>query len=85
MKKFRSYARNNWKVVSVPRANLYKWESSDKPGDLLHYRDMVVWCYTHFPKNEWISRFYKDQSGNPVKKFAFKEDMYATLFMLKWS
>ena len=82
-RRFRYYARQGWEVVKIDRANLYKWsESSTDFGDDLHYKDMYRWCATHVPQDVWASTIIVN---NGVKKFAFKNPKYATLFRLQWS
>lgn len=82
-RRFRYYARQGWEVVKVDRANLYKWsEGLTDFGDDLHYKEMHSWCAEHIPQDVWASTITVNDG---IKKFAFKNPKYATLFRLQWS
>lgn len=72
--------QDNWQVVEIPRANLYKlFDNVDEWGNQKHYKEIRTWCANTFPKNSWEASL-----GSNVKKFVFKEDKHAMLFKLKW-
>jgi hypothetical protein len=81
-RRFRFYARKGWEVVEVSRANLYKWSEDDVDfGDTRHYKEIRTWCNDRFPKDSWEGTI---THYNGVKKFAFKNPKYATMFRLQW-
>ena len=83
-KRFRHYARHGWDVVKIDRANLYKlYEDDGDFGNKRHYIDMRSWCNERFPKGSWEATL--DLSGRGLKKFAFKEGKFATMFRLTWA
>lgn len=83
-KRFRYYARHGWDVVEVKRANLYKLQEDDGEfGNRRHYDEMRLWCSKTFPKDSWQATIDASYAG--VKKFAFKEGKFATMFRLKWA
>lgn len=83
-KRFRNYVRNGWDVVVVGRTNLYKlYEDDGEFGNHRHYKEMRTWCNDTFPKGSWQATLDNGTSG--LKKFAFKEGKFATMFRLKWA
>ena len=82
-KRFRYYARHGWDVVEVNRANLYKYKEDGEFGNKRHYVDMRTWCNDTFPKDSWEATL--DIGNRGIKKFAFKEGKFATMFRLKWA
>lgn len=82
-RRFRYYARQGWEVVEVDRANLYDWsEDAVDFGNARHYKEMHNWCAKHVPQGVWASTITVNDG---IKKFAFKNPKYATLFRLHWS
>lgn len=82
-RRFRYYARQGWEVVEVNRANLYQWDGDgDDFGNDRHYKEMHSWCNNLLPQDAWTGTIIHN-SG--IKKFAFKNPKYATMFRLKWS
>lgn len=72
--------KDNWQVVEVSRANLYKFfDNVEEWGNQAHYREIRSWCANTFPKGSWEASY-----SHSTKKFVFKEDKHAMLFKLKW-
>lgn len=84
--RYRNYIRNGWHEVEIPRQNLYDWDndfSNAKFGNVKHYQDICAWCGKHIPPGKWVSSLHTP--GKPgVKRFAFADEKYITLFRLMW-
>lgn len=86
-KRFRYFVRKGWKVVEVPRKNLYDYENDPVNfGNTKHYLEIRKWCDNMFPKDTWEGTLHSDNTmSHPgVKRFAFREHKYASMFILKW-
>lgn len=94
-KRFKKVVTQDWHVVPINRANLWKWSQTLDPyeeiGDTIHYLEIRQWCAKTFPKKSWEGRllsapWWKDTSDCVItKEFAFKNEKDKTLFVLKWS
>lgn len=75
--------RQGWTIVAIPKVDNidYRIDSNAK-----HFQEMNEWCNKYIPYSAWKSTIHAP-SGNlapGLKRFAFKEPKYATLFALKW-
>lgn len=78
-----------WTIVEVLRQNLYNYQYNHgwnfvyeiEWGDEAHFNEICLWCEKTFPNNEWSGIQLEDQK---IKKFAFKQEKWATLFKIKW-
>lgn len=91
-RRIRTLLRSGWTEVKVPRKNLYKYDPYDPTsvfGDDLYMKEIVSWCQTRYKDDEYsfspapyspYSEKYKDC----FKRFVFKNEKDATLFLLRW-
>ena len=86
-RRFRTYIRQGWHIVDVPRKNLYDYRRSKDWGNARHYNKIRDWCEQHFSSADWDSRIFADAgSSKPgVKQFAFKHQEDLLMFKLMWS
>lgn len=49
------------------------------------YREMRTWCNKTFAKDTWEGKSTSDIFSIGPKKFVFKRQSDATMFMLKWN
>ncbi len=81
-KDVRSALRNGWIEVKIPRTNLYKYfDNGLYFGDSRHFNELTDWCNQTFENDQWLATLIRS-SG--FKKFAFKNQKDATMFILKW-
>ncbi len=81
-KSVRSALRQGWTKVEVPRTNLFEYNiDGEYFGNYRHFKIIVDWCLNTYENDTWRARIWP-QSG--VKKFAFKNQKDATMFILKW-
>jgi hypothetical protein len=86
-RRFRTYIRDGWHIVDVPRKNLYDYTRSKDWGNSKHYKEIRTWCEQQFVDGNWDSRIFSSAgSSKPgVKQFAFKHQEDLLMFMLMWS
>ena len=85
--RFRKYERSGWAVVEIPRSNLHDWDDHTAIfGNDHHYHKLQLWCKERCPEGSWVSHKYGSNHPNSgIKRFAFKEPKFATMFRLQWS
>ena len=84
-RKFEKYEKDGWHVVELPRANLWNWNSgNDQWGNKARYEAVRTWCNDQFPKDSWEGTLHPSGVNTGISRFVFKEEKYATMFLLKW-
>jgi len=94
-RRFRTYARDGWEIVQVPRVKddwhpqrdmRYRYcGNSDR--NVQHYAEIVKWCEERMDYTQFASTLHATSGTGfaGMKRFAFKNKKHATMFRLKWA
>lgn len=91
-RRIRTLLRSGWTEVKVPRKNLYKYDPQNPNpffGENLYMKEIVDWCKDLYKEDEYTFAPppYSPYSGKYegcFKRFVFKNEKDATLFLLRW-
>ena len=91
-RRIRTLLRSGWTEVKVPRKNLYKYDPARPEtifGDRVYMDEIIQWCQERYdPANYTYAPPPAGQRGlkyeDCCKRFIFKNEKDATLFLLRW-